>query len=76
MVCVPLGREQPANAARVVALGTGIVVGPDASASELADAVTVILADPGFAQAARAAATRIHEARGDPLGEAQRLLHP
>lgn len=35
VLCLPLGRDQPANARRVRALGLGAVLQPDAQASEL-----------------------------------------
>ncbi len=39
MLCVPLGREQPDNAAAVERLGAGLVLPPDADESALRDAV-------------------------------------
>lgn len=44
MVCLPLGREQPENAAAVAALGRGIVIPADAPAEIIAQAVTDALA--------------------------------
>ena len=43
MVCMPLGREQPENAAGVVGLGRGIIIAPDADAAAIAEAVTQAL---------------------------------
>lgn len=54
LVCVPQGREQPLNAARVAACGAGRVVAPGASAAELAACIAAVLGD----EAARAAARR------------------
>ncbi len=51
LVCIPQGREQPINAARVAATGTGRVVAPDAPAAEIAAAVEAALRD-GLARAA------------------------
>ncbi|MFN2462806.1 MAG: glycosyltransferase [Candidatus Dormibacteria bacterium] len=52
LVCVPQGREQPINAGRVEAVGAGRVVGPEATAPEIAAAVSAVLHD----QQARAVA--------------------
>jgi MGT family glycosyltransferase len=54
MVCVPLGREQPANAAAVARLGAGVVLPRDAPAADIRAAVLEVLADPSY----RSAATR------------------
>jgi UDP:flavonoid glycosyltransferase YjiC (YdhE family) len=53
MVCVPQGRDQPVNAARVQELGAGLMVAPDASPEALAQAVRTVLADPGFRSVAQ-----------------------
>jgi hypothetical protein len=55
LVCVPQGRDQPLNAARVDELGAGLMVAPDAPAEELAEAVRTILTESRF----RAAAQRL-----------------
>ncbi|EOD19541.1 hypothetical protein EMIHUDRAFT_209124 [Emiliania huxleyi CCMP1516] len=48
MVCVPTGKDQPANAARVKASGTGVVV-PGGPAGPVAAALREVLADlPAF----------------------------
>jgi MGT family glycosyltransferase len=59
MVCIPLGRDQPLNAARVEASGVGRVVEPGAPANELASAVHALLRDGGFRAAARRHAAEI-----------------
>jgi UDP:flavonoid glycosyltransferase YjiC (YdhE family) len=48
MVCVPQGRDQPLNAARVQELGAGLVIAADAAPGKLANAVEQVLADPAF----------------------------
>jgi UDP:flavonoid glycosyltransferase YjiC (YdhE family) len=53
MVCVPQGRDQPLNAARVQELGAGLMITADAAASTLANAVQRVLADPRFRTAAQ-----------------------
>lgn len=45
VVCLPLGRDQPANARRVVELGLGRSLSPDAPPVELRAAVDEVLAD-------------------------------
>jgi MGT family glycosyltransferase len=57
LLCVPLGRDQFFNAARVAALGVGRVVSADADASAIAEAIRDLLADAGV----RAAAGRFAE---------------
>ncbi len=52
MVCVPLGRDQPANAAAVERVGAGITVAPDASIDELRRAIVTVLGDDRFRAAA------------------------
>jgi UDP:flavonoid glycosyltransferase YjiC (YdhE family) len=53
MVCVPQGRDQPLNAARVEELGAGLNLAPDAPAEDLAVAVRAVLADGAFRSAAQ-----------------------
>jgi UDP:flavonoid glycosyltransferase YjiC (YdhE family) len=53
MVCVPQGRDQPLNAARVEELGAGLNVAPDAPAEALAVAVRAVLADGACRSAAQ-----------------------
>ncbi|MBK5222081.1 MAG: glycosyltransferase family 1 protein [Acidimicrobiia bacterium] len=59
-VCVPLGREQPDNAAAVVRVGAGVVVPPEDVVERIADAVVEVLEIPSY----RAAATRLEWAIG------------
>jgi MGT family glycosyltransferase len=60
MLCLPLGRDQPANAAAVAALGAGRTLAPDASVEALRAATMAILGDAshGVAAARMAAALR------------------
>lgn len=55
LVCVPMGRDQPAVAAPVWHHGIGVSVDPDAVPSELHAAVERVLGDPSY----RVAAERI-----------------
>lgn len=52
MLCLPMGRDQNDNAARVVARGAGLRLTPDADAGAIRGALTTLLQDRGFAAAA------------------------
>lgn len=65
MLCLPMGRDQDGNAARVAALGAGLVVPRDASVEALAGAVRRLLDEPGFGEAARAVGARIRAGEGE-----------
>jgi MGT family glycosyltransferase len=51
MVCMPIDRDQPHNASRVDAVGCGIVIGKDATISEIQAAIGLVLTDPSYALA-------------------------
>ncbi|WP_370948466.1 glycosyltransferase [Amycolatopsis sp. cg5] len=54
MVALPLFSDQPANAARMAELGLAITLDPDrVTANSLADACTLLLADPQYGRRAR-----------------------
>ena len=53
MVSVPLGRDQPATARRVDAVGAGVVVPVDASPADLRDAIESVLGDSRYRAAAQ-----------------------
>ncbi|MDQ6659265.1 MAG: glycosyltransferase [Actinomycetota bacterium] len=53
MVCVPQGRDQPLNAARVQELGAGLMVGKDSAPEALSQAVQTVIADGRFRTAAQ-----------------------
>jgi hypothetical protein len=61
LVCVPQGREQPLNAARVAEVGAGLDVAPDAVKSDLAAAVLNVLSNPRFRTTAQEFAARSAE---------------
>lgn len=66
LLCLPMGRDQNDNAARVIARGAGLRLGPDASVDAIAAAITDLLASPSYQSAAKAlglAITRDAEAR-------------
>lgn len=48
LLCLPMGRDQDDNAARVVARGAGLRLRPSASSPKIAAAVRRLLDEPGF----------------------------
>jgi len=67
LVVVPLGRDQPDNAARVVYAGAGIRLRKKASVSALRAAVAQVIDDPGYRAAAGRMADRLAAERDDSL---------
>src|SRR6266480_3746634 len=65
LVLVPLGRDQPDNAARVVHAGAGIRLRKNASVSALRAAVARVIGDPRYRAAAGAMAARLDAERDD-----------
>jgi len=59
LVCLPMGRDQADNAARVTAQGAGVRLAPDASADEIAQAIDKVLSDPDYRCRARGFGARI-----------------
>jgi MGT family glycosyltransferase len=53
MLCLPMGRDQDGNAARVENLGLGRILPADASTADIADTVRDALADPTLGHNAR-----------------------
>jgi len=53
LVCVPMGRDQPAVAARVTRHGLGIRVGSEAGVAELRSAISHVLDEPVYRLATR-----------------------
>lgn len=68
VVCLPMGRDQRDDAARVVARGAGLRLSPDASVDEIREAIKRVLEQPLFREGARALeqalAADIREQRG------------
>jgi UDP:flavonoid glycosyltransferase YjiC (YdhE family) len=54
LLCLPMGRDQNDNAARVVARGAGLRLGPDAGVDAIAAAITDLLSSPDYRDAAEA----------------------
>lgn len=65
MLCLPLGRDQNDNAARVAALGAGLSLSPKSSTDELRAALRRLLEQPAFRDAARHAAAAIGRREGE-----------
>jgi UDP:flavonoid glycosyltransferase YjiC (YdhE family) len=64
LVCIPQGRDQPENAARVVASGVGRAVAPDAPPAEIAAALDGLLRDGDARRSARRFASEIDRLGG------------
>lgn len=67
LVVVPLGRDQPGNAARVVHAGAGVRVGKNASTAALHAAIARVLDDHRYRAAARRMAAILAAERDDGL---------
>jgi UDP:flavonoid glycosyltransferase YjiC (YdhE family) len=67
LILVPLGRDQPDNAARVVHAGAGIRLRKHASAGPLRAAIARVIADPRYRAAADVMAARLAAERDDNL---------
>lgn len=59
IVCIPMGRDQDAIAARVVELGAGLILPPTATAEEIRRAVLEVLSDDGYRSRARTFASTL-----------------
>jgi len=59
VLCLPLGRDQPDNAARAARHGVATVLPPKSSGTEIAAAVRRMLDDPAYRTAAAAMGERI-----------------
>jgi MGT family glycosyltransferase len=59
VVALPMGRDQPDNAARLVAAGAGVALKPSAKVAAIRDAVADVLATPSYTAAARRLAAAI-----------------
>ena len=75
LVCLPMGRDQGDNAARVVWHGTGVRLPARSRPASIAEAIDHVLGDPAFAAAARrlAAAIAEEDAAGLGVDELRRL---
>lgn len=78
MLCLPMGRDQNDNAARVVGHGAGLRLRPGASETAIRRAVERLLGEPAFAAGARrlGEAIRADAARGTAVDELEALVAP
>jgi MGT family glycosyltransferase len=77
LVCMPLGRDQKDNTVRVLRLGAGVKVSKHETADGIAVAVSRVLGDPSYAEAARRFAARLATEAAEPpdaVQEAEALL--
>ncbi|WP_419255501.1 glycosyltransferase [Caulobacter sp. ErkDOM-YI] len=65
LLCMPMGRDQHDNAARVVARDAGLRLSPDASVEAIMAAITALLEDVRYGQAAAALGAAIQADRDD-----------
>lgn len=65
LLCLPMGRDQPDNAARVQARGAGLTLSPDAAPDEIAAVLARLLSEPAFAAAAAALGRAIDAQTGE-----------
>jgi UDP:flavonoid glycosyltransferase YjiC (YdhE family) len=75
LLCLPMGRDQDDNAARVVARSAGLRLGRSAGAGRIAAAVRRLLEEPRFREGAERLGARVRaEAAGDGgVGEMEAL---
>jgi MGT family glycosyltransferase len=75
LVCMPMGRDQNDNAARVVFHGAGIRIAPAADADTIRNAVRQVLETPRYRDAAGRLATRIvsDAGKGIAIAELERI---
>ncbi len=59
VICMPMGRDQPDNAARIRARGAGLTLPAGASVAAIRRAAQTVLGDPRFAEAAGELGARI-----------------
>jgi MGT family glycosyltransferase len=64
LVCLPMGRDQVDNAARVVWHGAGVRLKPSASADAIRGAVATVIGEERYRRAAQSLAARLREERG------------
>lgn len=76
MVCMPMGRDQGDNAARVVAAGAGVKLNKKVDPSKIRSAMETVLAEPSYRDAARRLGVAIAEGEGDtdPVAAIEKVL--
>ena len=78
LVVLPMGRDQPENATRVVAAGAGVRLRQGSSPRRIAAALRRVLEDDGYRASARRLAAAIAEETADDhaVAELERLARP
>jgi UDP:flavonoid glycosyltransferase YjiC (YdhE family) len=71
LLCMPVGRDQPDTAARVVASGAGLRLRPGAGTGAIARALGSVLSEPGYRAAAERMAAAIAADRERDLAVAE-----
>lgn len=61
LVCIPMGRDQTANAARVVYKGAGVRLTTKAGVKKIADAIRSVVENPGFKKKAMELSGKIQQ---------------
>jgi UDP:flavonoid glycosyltransferase YjiC (YdhE family) len=61
LVCIPMGRDQTANAARVVYRGAGIRLNKKAGAKKIAEAIRKVVENPNYQRKAKELSVKIRE---------------
>ncbi len=61
LLCMPMGRDQPDNAARIAARGAGLRLDPSAGPEAIGAALMRLVREPAFREAASAWSARIRE---------------
>jgi len=61
LLCMPMGRDQHDNAARVVARGAGLWLSPKAGARRIRKAILELLVSPGYRDKAREIGTAVRQ---------------
>ena len=69
MVCMPMGRDQNANADRVATLGAGLALTADAPSGEIRAAIREVLTNPSYRESARRMSKLI-----ESLGQGERAV--
>lgn len=59
LVCIPIGRDQPSNSARIVALGVGVRLTPKAKVMAIRNAIQTVVETPSYHENARQLAQTI-----------------
>jgi UDP:flavonoid glycosyltransferase YjiC (YdhE family) len=73
VICMPMGRDQADNAARIAARGAGLTLPSRSGVQAIRRAAQAVLADPAYAAAAAALGARIRGEVDGGVAAAERL---